>query len=369
MIDSKRLLADLQKLLKILEADIRERLEAQPERIAELDAEWRAARDARRTAATQFEWREERTTQAGVHWILGTVFLRFLEDNGYLERPFLFGPETHTQALAIDRHTRYFREHPGDSDREYLLDCFADAAELPGVDGLFDPDHNPLYRIQLAGDGAMALRDFWRRVDPDTGVVVHDFSDAAHGTRFLGDLYQDLSESARKRYALLQTPEFVEEFILDRTLTPAIETFGYRVVRLIDPTCGSGHFLLGAFRRMFSLWSQAEPARNLPDLARRALNAVYGVDLNPFAVEIARFRLLVAALNACGIDASQTPRISASISRPATAFCTGQGSECVARRGCSKLGTRTSAQGWRTPTQSKTLKNSGAYWVSSTMRL
>lgn len=34
---------------------------------------------------------------------------------------------------------------------------------------------------------------------------------------FLGDLYQDLSEQARKDYALLQTPEFVEEFILDRT--------------------------------------------------------------------------------------------------------------------------------------------------------
>ena len=139
MIDSKRLLADLQKLLKVLEADIRERLETQPERVAELDAEWRAARDARRTASTQFEWREERTTQAGVHWILGTVFLRFLEDNGYIERPFLFGPDAHTQALATDRHARYFRDHPDHSDREYLLNCFTEAARLPGLSGLFDP--------------------------------------------------------------------------------------------------------------------------------------------------------------------------------------------------------------------------------------
>jgi len=29
----------------------------------------------------------------------------------------------------------------------------------------------------------------------------------------LGDLYQDLSEAAKKKYALLQTPEFVEEFM------------------------------------------------------------------------------------------------------------------------------------------------------------
>ena len=67
-------------------------------------------------------------------------------------------------------------------------------------------------------------------------------------TRFLGDLYQDLSEAARKTYALLQTPEFVEEFILDRTLTPAIEEFGLDGLRMIDPTCGSGHFLLGCVR-------------------------------------------------------------------------------------------------------------------------
>jgi hypothetical protein len=301
MIDSKRLLADLQKLLKVLEADIRERLEAQPERVAELDAEWRAARDARRTAATQFEWREERTTQAGVHWILGTVFLRFLEDNGYLERPFLFGPDAHRQSLATDRHARYFRDHPDHSDREYLLNCFTEAAQLPGLSGLFDPRHNPLYRLELTGDGAMALRDFWRRVDPDSGVVVHDFSDPSHGTRFLGDLYQDLSESARKRYALLQTPQFIEEFILDRTLDPAIQTFGYQAARLIDATAGSGHFLLGAFQRFLGRWQREEPARNLPDLAQRALDAVYGVDINPFAVEISRFRLLIAALHACGI--------------------------------------------------------------------
>ena len=67
---------------------------------------------------------------------------------------------------------------------------------------------------------------------------------------------------------------------------------------MIDPTCGSGHFLLGAFHRLLDLLGRNEPARNLPELAQRALDAVYGVDLNPFAVAIARFRLLVAALRA-----------------------------------------------------------------------
>ena len=35
---------------------------------------------------------------------------------------------------------------------------------------------------------------------------------------------------------------------------------------------------------------------------QRALDGVYGVDLNPYAVAIARFRLLLAALKACGIE-------------------------------------------------------------------
>src|SRR5690606_32788919 len=100
--------------------------------------------------------------------------------------------------------------------------------------------------------------------------------------------------------ALLQTPVFVEEFILDRTLEPALATFGLRDTDLIDPTCGSGHFLLGAFDRLFERWLDAEPGTNRRELARRALEQVAGVDINPFAVAIARFRLLVAALRAGG---------------------------------------------------------------------
>jgi hypothetical protein len=99
---------------------------------------------------------------------------------------------------------------------------------------------------------------------------------------------------------LLQTPVFVEEFILDHTLEPAIATFGLRDTDLIDPTCGSGHFLLGAFHRLFAHWVDTEPGTNRRELARRALDAVAGVDINAFAAGVARFRLLVAALRAGG---------------------------------------------------------------------
>lgn len=65
-------------------------------------------------------------------------------------------------------------------------------------------------------------------------------------------------------------------------------------------TCGSGHFLLGAFQRLHERWQREAPALGARELVEKALDGVYGVDINPFAVAIARFRLLVAALHAAG---------------------------------------------------------------------
>ena len=303
MINAQQLLVDLTRQLKGLEADLRQRMAEQPDLNDGLRAEWQAALDAKRCAETFETWADQVITQAGVHWLLSCVFLRFIEDNQLVERPWLAGtPESGRLALARDRHEAYFRTHPLQSDRDYLLAAFREAGTLPGLHTFFDEAHNPVFRLGISGDAAMALRQFWQQVNTDTGLLLRDFTDPAWNTRFLGNLYQDLSEATRKRYALLQTPEFVEEFILDRTLTPAIRTFGFREVRMIDPTCGSGHFLLGGFARLVDEWQRNEPARNPRDIAQKALNAVAGVDLNPFAVAISRFRLLVAALRVAGVQ-------------------------------------------------------------------
>ncbi len=301
MIDAKALLTDLTRLLKRLEDDLRERALSPsselPELRGQLQAEWQAARDAERTAETFESWAEQVITQAGVHWLLSCVFLRFIEDNALVDRPWISGtPQSGRLALARDSHDAYFRAQPHQNDRDFLLASFRQAGALPGLHTFFDEAHNPVFRLGISGDAAMAVMQFWQEVAADSGLLVRDFTDPSWNTRFLGDLYQDLSEATRKRYALLQTPEFVEEFILDRTLTPAIREFGYREARLIDPTCGSGHFLLGAFHRLVEEWARNEPGRNPLDVAQKALAAVAGVDLNPFAVAIARFRLLLAAL-------------------------------------------------------------------------
>ena len=294
MVDAKQLLADLKRLRRTLEADLREQHQASAQREA-AQTEWREALEAKRTADTFETFWTAALDQAAVHWILGVVFLRFLEDNRLLDRPFLSGPGERLE-LAAERQRAYVRLRPLDTDTDYLLDTFAEAARLPGLAGLYDPAHNPLFRLPLSGDGAIALLEFFRARVPETGALVHDFSDPEWNTRFLGDLYQDLSEDARKRFALLQTPEFVEEWILSRTLDPAMREFGATKVRMIDPTCGSGHFLLGGFARVLARGSsRRRTCRRRPRHSVRWTRFRAWTSIR-FAVEIARFRLLLAAL-------------------------------------------------------------------------
>lgn len=305
MIDRQQLLKDLQRELPKIEADILQYSEAHAELAEHLQSEYKKAVDAGRTSEHFVTWREAQVTQAAAAWVLTCVYVRFMEDNDLLDEPVLAGPVTrkdgsHPLQDAKERITAYFNEHPTHAEREYLLNLFEELERYPVIDKLLDQHHNPLWQIPVSADGAKRLVDLFQRIDPASGLLVHDFTDPTWDTRFLGDLYQDLSESVRKRYALLQTPEFVESFILDSTLEKAKETFGLEGLRLIDPTCGSGHFVLTAFERLFGAWQRREPGVNARYLAEKALRQVFGVDINPYAIAIARFRLLIAGMKAAG---------------------------------------------------------------------
>lgn len=299
MIDAEALLTDARKVTDLLVDDLRTRTEEHEETRVQVRGVYEQASSAGRTDRSFEEWREDLLAQVASGWTLACVFVRFCEDNGLGDPPLLSGPGERL-GIARDHRTAFFADNPIAGDREWLIEVFRRYQHLPGVSGVFGK-RNPLWQIEPAADGAKALLHLWWATDDEGRTLRHDFTDPELGTRFLGDLYQDLSEHARKQYALLQTPEFIEEFILDRTLDPAIETFGLDEVRMIDPTCGSGHFLLGAFDRVVHRWQEREPGTPVRELAQRVLDAVNGVDINPFAVAIARLRLLVAALKVSGI--------------------------------------------------------------------
>lgn len=296
MINPAALVADLKKQVLLLEDDLRQRIT-----LPEYDQPWRsehaAATSGDRTAATYTAWADDRITQAAVSWVLTTVFVRFCEDNRLLTPVWIAGPG-HRYQEALDAELAYFRRNPEHTHREWVEQAIAHLGDTPATRGLVD-DQAMLHTVSPSGQAVGRLLEFWRQ-RTDDGALVHDFTDTELDTRFLGDLYQDLSDHAKKTYALLQTPEFVEEFILDRTLEPALNDRPLDGFKMIDPACGSGHFLLGAFRRILARWQAEAPALGRRDQVQNALDAVWGVDINPFAAAIAVFRLTVAALKAIG---------------------------------------------------------------------
>lgn len=300
-LDIKQLLPELKKQVTLLAEDLLIRAKADAKISDGLKEAFQQIQKGGRTAQAYEVWLEDYLDQVAVAWVLSCVFVRFMEDNELIDECWLAGDDDRRQ-LAEDAHTLFFREHPRDSDREYFQHVFREVGKIPAAKDLFAEGKTPLWAIAPSGDAAMKLLKFWREMDAETGHLKRSFQVESVDTRFLGDLYQELSERAKKKFALLQTPVFVEEFILDRTLTPALAEFGLEKVRMIDPTCGSGHFLLGGFARLFDLWSRPDHTTgNAEKDAQNALDGVWGVDINPFAVAIARFRLVVAAVHACGI--------------------------------------------------------------------
>lgn len=316
MIEIKTLVPQLQKQVELLTEDLIGQAKTVATVTDFLREHYDKAIEAGRLSQSFEEWSEDYLEQVAVSWVLACVFVRFLEDNHLIDECWIAG-EGDRGKLADGHYEIYFRSHPHDSDREYLQFVFREIGKIPAAKELFDDEKTPLWAVDPSGDAARRLLLFFKEINPERGglkrlfdtrevrtkPLVDVYGELAPQAQFLGDLYQDLSEHARKKYALLQTPEFVLQFILDRTLTPAINEFGLKGLRIIDPACGSGHFLLGAFDRLFKEWMKPENGVNNEVVAtQNAFDSLFGVDINPFAIAITRFRMLVAAVRACGIN-------------------------------------------------------------------
>ena len=301
----------LQPVVKFVLDDMRSRLDSDEETTARWKADYDAARKAERVGGSFGDWCEDLLLQAAVGWVLTTVFVRFIEDNELFgpAGTFISGQTLQHRSAARDREQRFYAEHPHLNYLGYLEEVCEQLRAVPATSGLVD-DHAAIGLYSPSDDAARDLMDFWRHADED-GTAVWGFHDPELDTRFLGDLYENLSSYAQEKYALRQTPVFVEEFILDRTLTPALAERPLEGFKIIDPTCGSGHFLIGAFHRIFDRWTEQEPGLNARERARKAMSAIHGVDINPFAVAITRFRLIVAFMKA-----SQDERLDAGLTEP-----------------------------------------------------
>ncbi|MGW4208411.1 BREX-2 system adenine-specific DNA-methyltransferase PglX [Lentzea sp. NPDC004789] len=293
MIDPGRLLVELLDEVRAVEKDLRQNIGLAGDANA-LRVTYERQVHEMGIGTTFSAWVDEQVDCAAVCWVLASVFVRYVEDNQLLPGvPLLSGEDQDGVRAAETGQTRWFAENPSATLADFLMAVFRRLSQPGGIDVL-GAAIDLLARRPISAAAAARLIAFWRRVDAD-GAAVHRFRDVDLSTVFTEVLYEDLSRSARNRYALLTTPEMVVSLVLDHTLNPRLEDDPAEL-RIIDPACGSGRFLLSAFERVVRAWEQWEPTASRVERVLCALRAVHGVDRYLPAVMITRFRLLVAAL-------------------------------------------------------------------------
>jgi hypothetical protein len=121
----------------------------------------------------------------------------------------------------------------------------------------------------------------------------------------------EAGSGVRKATGTFYTPQPIADYLVRRTLGPLTsQATSHQILRLrvVDPAMGSGAFLVAACRYLAQAYEQAlvrEGSCHPTDLdenarvaIRRAIaeRCLYGVDLNPMAVQLARLSLWLATL-------------------------------------------------------------------------
>lgn len=102
----------------------------------------------------------------------------------------------------------------------------------------------------------------------------------------------------RHSLGIFYTPPAAVDYIVEQTLGPLVEGRSPRDVmrlRIVDPACGCGAFLLGAYRWLCRHIEQALRREITPNQRRNLARRLHGIDLDPLAVGLSREALSKAA--------------------------------------------------------------------------
>ena len=143
----------------------------------------------------------------------------------------------------------------------------------------------------------------------------------------LGTYNPDTQESARKQKGAFYTPREVVSYMVDQSLraalgeeTPLVKVLfdeqgdlavfpapertalatKLRSLKILDPACGSGAFPMGMLNRMVDLLQRLEPTSDLYALKLELIeNCIYGIDIEPIAVQITKLRFFISLVCDC----------------------------------------------------------------------
>ncbi|NMG82746.1 MAG: N-6 DNA methylase, partial [Methanosarcinales archaeon] len=103
-------------------------------------------------------------------------------------------------------------------------------------------------------------------------------------------IHHEENENTTQKNGAHYTPYHLVTFLMDQVLPWEGES---NKLKVLDPSCGSGVFLVESYRRLISRWMQANPneSPSAPDLKRILRENIFGVDKNSNAIRIAALSL------------------------------------------------------------------------------
>lgn len=209
-----------------------------------------------------------------------------------------------------------------------------EALALPALGGLFSEDKLPhletahlrnrafmeaLYRLSWLSDKNGMVPVNWRAMETEELGSVYEsllelqpqLGDDGNSLNFASEAAEQRGNQ-RKTTGSYYTPDSLVQALLDTALDPVLDrtvaeaddpTRALLRLSIIDPACGSGHFLLAAARRIATrlarIRADGTPALSdfrhaLRDVARSCL---HGVDRNPMAVELTKVALWIETVD------------------------------------------------------------------------
>ena len=102
-------------------------------------------------------------------------------------------------------------------------------------------------------------------------------------------------------HGAVYTPPFLAALLLDQVMPYETMTGKERV---LDPSCGSGIFLVGAFKRLVNFWrNKNDWKKPTVEVVKKILfQSIYGVEMEPTAVDLTAFSLSLAVCDALHPD-------------------------------------------------------------------
>ncbi|MBP7948727.1 MAG: hypothetical protein KA004_03655, partial [Verrucomicrobiales bacterium] len=245
-----------------------------------------------------------------------------------------------TRAATWDRH---HDRYEGVKILFRALDAGEEKLALPALGGLFSADRLPhlegahlrnrafmeaLYRLSWLTEKSGMVPVNWRSMETEELGSVYEsllelqpqLGPDGRSLVFASDAAEQKGNQ-RKLTGSYYTPDSLVQALLDTALDPVLDKFENSTpssfnlhpssfqseallsLRLIDPACGSGHFLLAAARRIATrlarIRAEGTPSSEdfrhaLRDVARHCL---HGVDRNPMAVELTKVALWIETVD------------------------------------------------------------------------